>query len=106
MEIYGKLDQPEAEFTIETKDDLDLREAVANPEAYRDCLVRVMLAANRGSVGAIEAVRSTVLDSRGNNLAMACGKCGITLVRDSGVVYGASKCSEVVSRELSVGELA
>lgn len=65
-----------------------------------------MLDANRGSVGARNAVESTVVDSRGRDLAMACGKCGITMVRDNGTVYGARRCTEVQSGQIALGELA
>ena len=65
-----------------------------------------MKAANRGSGGAQEAIMSTVVVSRGNDFAMACGKCGLTMIRDSGVVYGARRCPEVQSGRETLGELS
>jgi hypothetical protein len=106
MEVYRKIEQPVSKFIFEVQDDLSLREAPQNPEVYPGCLVEAMFDSNRGSAGALEAVESTIIACQGRNFAMACGKCGITLVRDSGVVYGASKCPEVVAGELSLGELS
>lgn len=106
METYRTPEPPTNEFDFETGPHRELREVVANPEAYRGCLVEVMLAANRGSVGARNEVESTVVDSCGRDLAMACGRCGITMVRDNDTVYGANKCPEVQSGQIALGELA
>ena len=93
-------------FATEADDTTQLRETARSPEAYPGCLVRAMHAANSGNGEAREAVMSTVIDSRGSDFAMACGKCGITMVRDSGVVYGARKCAEVQAGREILGELS
>lgn len=99
IEVSGN----EFEFSDE---DIDLKEAPKNPEVYPGCLVGAMKAANRGSSEMSQEVMTTVVASRGRDLAMACGRCGITLIRDTGVVYGARKCPLVRTGQETLGELA
>lgn len=86
--------------------EVDLIRVPMSPEADRGCLVQSMHAANAGSGAAREAIDSTVVATKGSDSAMVCGRCAITLVRDSGVVYGARKCPLVRSGETTLGELA
>lgn len=65
-----------------------------------------MKAANRGNGFMREEVMSTVVASRGSDLAMACGRCGLTMIRDGGVVYGARSCPEVQAGRKTLGELS
>ena len=109
METFRSIESSPADdlsFTPEADDTARLRETTQSPEAYPGCLVGAMKAANRDSGGAREAVMSTVVASRGNDFAMACGKCGLTMIRDSGVVYGARRCPEVQSGRETLGELS
>lgn len=93
-------------FIIKTEDQLDLRETIPNPEAYRGCVVEAMLDANSGSIDAHNAIETTIVDRVGRDLAMSCGRCGITLVRENGTVYGATKCPKVQSGQVALRELA
>ena len=106
MEQIGSYEQPKNEFEIALDDERDFRETSPNPEAYEGCLVQAMHAANSGNGAAREAIASTVVDSRGRDFAMHCGRCGITMIRDDGVVYGARRCALVKSGQESLGELA
>ena len=98
-------DVPDNEFAF-SGEDIELNEASKNPEAYPGCLVGAMKAANRGSSEMSQEVMTTVVASRDRDLAMACGRCGITLIRDAGVVYGARKCPLVRIGQETLGELA
>lgn len=106
MEKIKPRERTEDKFIIESGDQLDLREAVPNPEAYRGCVVEAMLDANSGSIDAHNAIETTIVDRVGRDLAMSCGRCGITLVRDNGTVYGAAKCPKVQSGQVALRELA
>ena len=109
METFRSIESSPADdlsFTPEADDTARLRETTQSPEAYPGCLVGAMKAANRGSGDAREAVIRTVVASRGSDFAMACGKCGLTMIRDSGVVYGARQCPEVQSGRKTLGELS
>ena len=106
MERIGSYAQPKNEFEIALDDEKDFRETPPNPEAYEGCLVQAMHAANSGNGAAREAIASTVVDSRGRDFAMHCGRCGITMIRGAGVVYGARRCALVKSGQESLGELA
>ena len=94
------------EFVIETEAQVEFRKSTPNPEAYRGCVVEAMLDANRGSFDARNAVEMTIVDRVGKDVAMSCGRCGITLVRDKGTVYGAPKCPKVQSGRIDLRELA
>ncbi len=109
MESFRSIEHSPAEdfsFAPETDDTTNLRETTRSPEAYPGCLIEAMKAANGGSGLAREEVMSTVFASRGSDLAMACGECGLTMIRDSGVVYGARACPEVQAGRQTLGELA
>jgi hypothetical protein len=108
METFFSIERPRDEFTFapEADDTAVLKEVTQSPEAYPGCLVDAMHAANSGNGDAREAVMSTVVASRGSDLAMSCGRCGLTMVRDGGIVYGASRCPKVQSGQTSLGELA
>lgn len=109
METFRSIENSPADdfsFAPEAEDTDRLQETTQSPEAYPGCLVGAMKTANRGSGYAREAVMSTVVASRGNDFAIACGKCGLTMIRDSGVVYGARRCPEVQSGRETLGELS
>jgi|GEM_PF-3391209 len=106
MEKFRPREPAADKFIIEAKAQVELREAIPNPEAYRGCVVEAMLEANSGSIGAHNAVETTIVDRVGDDLAMSCGRCGITLVRDNGTVYGATKCPKVQSGQVALRELA
>lgn len=96
----------EQKFNFAIRDETDLGETISNPEAYKGCLVRAMRDANMGDGGARAAVESTIVNSHGPDFAACCGRCGITMVHDSGTVYGASNCPLVRTDEEPLGELA
>lgn len=109
MEKIKPRKHSEDEFIIESGDQgdqIELRKATPNPEAYRGCVVEAMLVANIGSIDAHNAIETTIVDRVGRDLAMSCGRCGITLVRDNGIVYGATKCPKVQSGQVALRELA
>lgn len=109
MEKIKPLVYPEHKFSIacgDQGDEIKLREATPNPEAYRGCVVEAMLEANRRSIDAHNAIETTIVARVGRDLAMSCGRCGITLVRDNGIVYGATKCPKVQSGQVALCELA
>jgi hypothetical protein len=105
METFRSPESNETEFRF-AAEDRESGEVTPNLESYRGCLVHAMQAANGGSAVAHEVVETTIIETRGNDFAMACGKCGITMVRDGGVVYGASRCPLVGSGQIALGELA
>lgn len=96
VEHYYKIASEKVEF----------RESTPNPEAYRGCVVEAMLDANSGSTDAHNAIETTIVDRVDRDFAMSCGRCGITLVRDNGTVYGAAKCPKVQSGQVALRELA
>lgn len=87
-------------------DKVEFEESTPNPEADRGCVVEAMLEANRGSIEAHNKIETTIKVSCGQNLAMSCGRCGITLVRNNGIVYGATECPEVQSGQVALSDLA
>ena len=106
MEKFRHREHAADKFIIETEAQVGLREAIPNPEAYRGCVVEAMLEANSGSIDAHNAVETTIVDRVGEDFAMSCGRCGITLVSDNGTVYGATKCPKVQSGQAALRELA
>ena len=101
--------QPSDEFTFapengdgETIPEFDH----TSPEAYPGCLVSAMKEANRGNDAMRGEVMSTVLASKRSAILMACGKCGIPMIRDRGVIYGARACPDVQKGLKTLGELS
>lgn len=106
MEIFRPKELAADKFVIETEAQVEFRETTPNPEAYRGCVVEAMLDANRGSFDAHNEVETTIVDRVGKDIAMSCGRCGITLVRNNGTVYGATRCPKVQSGQVALRELA
>lgn len=61
------------------------------------CLVRAMVLANKGNEDVAKEIRDTSKKTGPlpSDLAIRCGVCSITLVKNNGLVYGSSPCSEV-----------
>ncbi len=106
MERYLPSSETSSETYVFSAEDVELGEAPKSPEAYPDCLVQAMHSANAGSGYMREQILTTVVETQGRTIAMACGRCSIALVRDEGVVYGASKCPRVRAGDETLGELA